>query len=72
MTDKQLPDGIEWPRFEDGALVQHRDRIMHMGRSKTVRAIYSGFNPYAPTLEAQLLTGCEYVLEDIEDGGDEE
>ena len=37
---KQLPDGFEWPRFEDGALVQHRDRIMHMGRSKTVKAIY--------------------------------
>lgn len=40
MSDKQLPDGFEWPRFEDGALVQHRDRIMHMGRSKTVKAIY--------------------------------
>lgn len=36
----EIPHGYEWPRFEDGALVQHRDRIMHMGRSKTVKAIY--------------------------------
>lgn len=37
---KQLPDGIEWPRFEDGELVQYRDQIMHEGRPETVQAFY--------------------------------
>lgn len=32
----------------------------------------TGFNKYAPTLEAQMLVGCEYVLDEIENGGDEE
>ena len=40
MIDKQLPDGIEWPRFEDGELVQYRDKIMHEGRPETVQAFY--------------------------------
>ena len=37
---KQLPEGIEWPRFEDGELVQYRDKIMHEGRPETVQAFY--------------------------------
>lgn len=37
---KQLPDGVEWPRFEDGELVQYRDQIMHEGRPETVQAFY--------------------------------
>ncbi len=32
----------------------------------------TGFNQYAPTLEAQLLVGCEYMLDELDSGGDEE
>lgn len=32
----------------------------------------TGFDPYAPTIEAQMLVGCEYVLDEIENGGDGE
>lgn len=32
----------------------------------------TGFSEYAPTVEAQMLVGCEYVLDEIENGGDEE
>lgn len=34
--------------------------------------LYTGFSEYAPTLEAQMLVGCEYVLDEIENGGDGE
>lgn len=37
---KQLPDGIEWPRYDDGDLVQYHDQIMYEGRPETVQAIY--------------------------------
>lgn len=37
---KQLPDGTEWPRYDDGDLVQYHDQIMYEGRPETVQAIY--------------------------------
>ena len=32
----------------------------------------TGFNQCAPTLEAQLLVGCECMLDELDSGGDEE
>ena len=39
-TEPQLPEGIEWPRFEDGKLVKFGDEFVdHMGRTHNVRLI---------------------------------
>lgn len=42
MSDKQLPDGIEWPRFEDGELVKIGDWLEHDGRTKKVVSVAYG------------------------------
>lgn len=36
---RQLPEGIEWPRFEDGELVNFGDEIQHDGEAKEVSKV---------------------------------
>lgn len=65
MSEQQLPAGIEWPRFEDGALVHHHDQIMHDGRAETVQAIYF----YKPGHVILSLVGVDYeILHHLFDG----
>ena len=39
VREPQLPDGVEWPRFEDGGLVKVGDEIEHGGKAWEVDAI---------------------------------
>mgnify|MGYP004572742141 CR=1 FL=1 len=44
LAEPQLPDGVKWPRFEDGELVSIGDEIEHGGKAWTVTNV--GFATY--------------------------
>lgn len=53
MSDKQLPDGIEWPRFEDGELVKIGDYIIDHGNGPVVRVKGIHFNEKNVTITSE-------------------
>lgn len=38
-AERQLPEGIEWPRFEDGELVRIGDAFQHNGETKEITRV---------------------------------
>lgn len=52
MSEKQLPDGIEWPRFEDGELMKLGDMIYLPSRKRAYRVngiYFDNINNYCAT-----------------------
>ena len=47
MDERQLPEGVEWPRFEDGELVKIGDEVeFHDGEIEKVLQVFTGCDGY--------------------------
>lgn len=47
MDERQLPEGVEWPRFEDGELVRIGDEVeFHDGEIEKVLQVFIGCDGY--------------------------
>ncbi len=53
LAEPQLPDGVEWPRFEDGALVGIGDEADGDGEAMTVKGVTLYASDWAMTLESE-------------------
>lgn len=53
LAEPQLPDGVEWPRFEDGALVGIGDEADGDGEPMAVRGVTLYANDWGITLESE-------------------
>lgn len=49
-----MPEGCEWPRFEDGEMVGYHDSVLYQGKTEQVQSVYFSLRDKAATLS---LTG---------------